>query len=110
MSTKIGPSSSLMRGLGSFLEIRVLVKTEIYKLRRVALVDGCGRIPPFDLFKFEINRAVGAYGTEQKTVNLGARLLRPWSLWRQGVALSAGGADDPSRQDAAVGFPIIRIE
>ncbi len=99
-----------VRRLCDFIESRVFVEAEIHELRCIALADGSRSIRLLDLFKFEINFSILMDGSQQVTINLGARFFCARRIWRQRITYRAGSPHDPARQFAAVGGPIFRIE
>src|SRR5438445_4469577 len=99
-----------MSRFGGFSEGRVFVETEIYKLRRIAIVHRGRSVRPLDFFKFEVNRAVAVNSSQEKPVDFGARFFGQRRIGWQRVTHSPGGADNPAWQFAAMEFPIVGVE
>src|SRR5690349_15875825 len=57
--------------LSGLRKSRVLVETEIHKLRCIALADGRRSIRLLDFFKFEINFSIMMDRAQQVTIDLG---------------------------------------
>ncbi len=63
-----------------------------------------------DLAEVEADRSVGNHHRQQLSVDVRLRFFRLGGAGRQGVTNRVGRADDPTRQDTAVGSPVGRIE
>src|SRR6266536_6434593 len=63
-----------------------------------------------DFLEVESDRAIGVHRRQQVPVEVCLRFFRLGGAGRQGVTNRAGCADDPARQDAAVGSPVWGIE
>src|SRR5262249_12237232 len=81
-------------------KLRILLKAEPDKLRRIALHDGRGNVSLLHLFKLEVDRAIAMHRCQQEPVDLGARFPGLRSLCRKRIANSARGADNPAGQFA----------
>src|SRR5580704_11958783 len=89
---------------------RVFGEAPVNEFGFVGFNDGGRHVGFVELMKSEIDFAAWLHGAEQETVNIRGGGFGVHFFRRQGVANRAGGADDPSGQDAAVFAPVGGVE
>src|SRR5580658_5399780 len=82
-------------------------ETPVNELRSVTRRDGSGDAGFVETLEIESDTVFGVDGGEQESVDVGHGGLGSTGIGRQFVADRAGGADDPSGQDSAMGLPVV---